>query len=42
MATDSALPFDIRLMNGVASLLFVLVRWACWRRRCCGCRARLG
>jgi cell division protein FtsQ len=25
MAADSALPFDIRLMNGVASLLFVLV-----------------
>jgi cell division protein FtsQ len=25
MATDSALPFDIRLMNGVASALFVLV-----------------
>jgi cell division protein FtsQ len=25
MATDSTLPFDIRLMNGVASLLFMLV-----------------
>ena len=24
-ASDSALPFDVRLMNGVASLLFVLV-----------------
>ena len=25
MASDSALPIDVRLMNGVASALFVLV-----------------